>query len=75
MTEKLAYAIYEDRIAEEERVGFSLGDQNSDWHRAEKIIVFCESPRKDTWKWHNELDDNMKYIAVYERLKSNHTAS
>ena len=70
MIDKLAYIIYEDRIAEEERIGFSLGNQDSDWRRAEKIVSFCENPRKDTWKWHSELDDNMKYIAVYERLKS-----
>jgi hypothetical protein len=70
MIQKLAFAIYEDRIVEEKRCDMSLGNQDSDWKRAEQIISFCENPRKDTWKWHNELDDNIKYIAVYERLKA-----
>jgi hypothetical protein len=69
VTSKLAYTIYEDRIKEEARIGVSLGDQDSDWRRAEAIIRFCESPKENTWQWGDFLDDNFKYIAVYERLK------
>jgi hypothetical protein len=72
MVSKLAYAIYEDRIAEEKRCDMSLGNQDSDWLRAEKIINFFESPRKNTWEWGNTWDDYAKYYPIYERLKCGH---
>ena len=70
MISKLAYAIYEDRIKEEARLGLPLGSAESDWRRAEQIIEFCNSPVKNTWQYGNFLDDHMKHIAVYERLKT-----
>jgi hypothetical protein len=69
MIAKLAYAIYEDRIREERRVGFSLGSSESDWLRAERIIDFFQSPWQDTWQWRAKFEDYEKYIGIYERLK------
>lgn len=70
ITDKLAYILWQDRIKEEERVGFSLGSTESDWIRAEKIINFFESPRRDNWEWYSQLDDNIRYAKIYEELKS-----
>lgn len=70
MIAKLAYILWQDRIKEEERVGFSLGSAENDWIRADKIINFFESPRRDSWEWHSQLDDNIRYAKIYEELKS-----
>jgi hypothetical protein len=70
ITEKLAYTIYEDRIAEEKRTDISLGDADSDWRRAERVIEFCEKEKREgDWMWCAFRSDNFKYIVVYERLK------
>ncbi len=75
MTSKLAYEIYLDRIKEEERVGFSLGDSTSDWRRAEDMIKFFEAPKQNTLKWANQFEDYAKYWAVYERLKGSNSVA
>ena len=74
MTEKFAYELYlmrlEDEKEFEQRYGYSisLGDAESDWHKAERLITFFNSSKEEGFQYMNIWEDNFRYWAIYQKL-------